>query len=233
MTEHEWQAHPEPVAPPLPGQEPHFPGGEPAGGPEARLVAWFADEAAAWSCVRDLESRGVTVRLETTTGQSGSAPGSRRPEADSGAGTTPAAEAPAYGSAALAERGMGPGAVLGATVGATAGFLAAQYLVPPVGSASAAGTMLTTLAGAGLGSFFGGLLDQGAAGGDRRGAGGRERPRVRLEARVPPVQVNAVLDLVSARGAEEVKLRPPGAAGGGPGEGSGRSAGPAEAGPDS
>lgn len=187
MTEQEWQEQPHPAEP-----APGFPDERPLPWPEERshtVVAWFAEEGDARACFRGLKARAVEVTLAAEPHAAEAAP----PDAE----------------AALPERGMGRGVVLGASVGATAGFLAATYLVPPLGAASATGTMLTTLAGAGLGTFFGNLADQGLAA-DRRGAdpaGGERRARFRVEARVGQRQVNEVLALVSAWGPQEVRLQ--------------------------
>lgn len=69
--------------------------------------------------------------------------------------------------------GLGNGMAVGATLGATAGLLAATYMLSPVGTAVTAGPMLSTLAGAGIGSFLGGLADEPAneTGGQERAAG--------------------------------------------------------------
>jgi len=105
---------------------------------QATVVSVFADADVARACFRNLQAREVQVSLEVDE------------EAE------PAVEEQ------LRERAMGRGVVLGATVGATVGFVAATYLVPP-GAVTATGTMLTTLAGAALGSFVGSLVDRESA----------------------------------------------------------------------
>ncbi|BAD40781.1 hypothetical protein [Symbiobacterium thermophilum] len=227
MTEQEWQQHPEREVPALPGQEPHFPGGDPGGRPQGIhpgrsegqaalssgdsvpvLVAWFADASSARACLRALELRGVGVTLAEEA-----------PPGHTGPVAIHASPSVGEKDPVMTERGMGRGAVLGATVGATAGFLAATYLVPPLGAASATGAMLTTLAGAGLGSFFGNLADQArddsgnpaGQGGDAAAAQESATLRFRLEVSARPTQVDEVMALVSAWDPEEMRLLPTGA----------------------
>jgi len=144
---------------------------------QATVVAVFADADAARACFRNLQARELQVSLA----------------AEDAADEEPVAEVQ------LRERGMGRGVVLGATVGATAGFLAGTYLVPP-GAGTATGTMLTTLAGAGLGSFIGSLADREdgdpSSAAPRSGSGVRVRAW-RLEATVHRKHVDEVIDLVA------------------------------------
>lgn len=177
---------------------------------QATIVAVFTDAEAARACFRNLRAREVQVSLEA---------------ADAG-------EEEAVVEEQLRERAMGRGVVLGATVGATAGFLAGTYLVPP-GAVTATGTMLTTLAGAGLGSFIGSLADRGAwaegktvtrsgaegpwsaagrgpAGGPgsaapRAGSGGQQSTW-RLAATVDRAQVDEVMDLITPWNPEELRV---------------------------
>ncbi|WP_374711277.1 hypothetical protein [Symbiobacterium terraclitae] len=100
--------------------------------------------------------------------------------------------------------------VRGATVGATVGFLAGTYLVPP-GAATATGTMVTTLAGAGLGSFVGSMVDrdvrpagrmgatgaEGSASGAARSGTGPGAGAWRLSATVDRAEVDEVMDLIA------------------------------------
>jgi len=58
---------------------------------------------------------------------------------------------------------LGSGVAVGASIGATAGLLAATYFIPGLGSLVATGSLVSTLAGAGLGSFLGGLVEYVAA----------------------------------------------------------------------
>lgn len=180
--------------------------------PRDFVVAWFADEGAARGCARSLTARGVEVAL---TGLAG-APDDDAHGRDAGDAGSPQ------------ERGMGSGAVVGATVGATAGLLAASYLVPPAGGSMATGAMLTTLAGAGLGSFLGGLADQAPepAGSDGGPTAAPGRAEVRLEARVEAARADEVLAVIAAWGPREVRRVPAGGAAPGAGD---EAAGGAEA----
>jgi len=154
-------------------------------GPEAArrvsIVALFGDAAPARACLHNLQARGVEAALEGVAGAE---------ESDSA---------------------MGRGVVLGATVGATAGFLAGTYLLPP-GAVTATGSMLATLAGAGLGSFFGNLADLGTAAHDE----GQEpsdhaheamaEEGWRLTVQVRPEEAEDVLALIAAWGPRTVRV---------------------------
>lgn len=114
------------------------------------LLAGFTDPSQAQACAADLETHGVpaAVLLPRADGQESPAPDE----------TTPT------------ESALGGGVAMGATLGATAGLLAASYLVPGVGELVGSASLVTTLAGAGIGSFLGGLYTQGADGNREGGA---------------------------------------------------------------
>lgn len=122
------------------------------------LVAVFEDLSKAQACQQDLERRGLEVGL---LGRRGDGP-------EQGLRPGNVITGPGYGLAAPnqsppRDRPMGAGVAVGATIGATAGFLAATYLLPPFGAAFATTSLVSTLAGAGLGSFVGGLTEYGVA----------------------------------------------------------------------
>ncbi|MFZ5826944.1 MAG: hypothetical protein ACOY94_21840 [Bacillota bacterium] len=120
------------------------------------LVAVFEDIEGAHHCARDLERRGIEVGIVTRRGD-GPEQGIRPGNVITG---------PGYGLSAENEsppkdRPMGAGVAVGATLGATSGLFAATYLFPPIGTIFATGSLVTTLIGAGLGSFVGGLFEYG------------------------------------------------------------------------
>ena len=175
------------------GQEPPYPlsaEAVPAG--EVGVVAVFADERAALGCAQALEDRGVSVIWEPLGAEAGEPHAKEASDQVSG-----------RASDQTKDRPMGGPVVLGATIGATVGFLAASYLVPTVGAAFATGSLLTTLAGAGLGTFFGSMAQIGAA-----GAGGRtQQSRVRLTVRARPEEADAVRQLIQRWNPLEVRER--------------------------
>ncbi|MFZ5817450.1 MAG: hypothetical protein ACOY93_19470 [Bacillota bacterium] len=130
----------------------------PVDGEEGRvtLVAVFENIDHASTCARKLEERGMEVGIVTRRGdgpEQGTRPGNVITGDDYGLsadGHSPPADPP-----------MGPGVTVGATIGATAGLFAATYLAAPTGAAFATGSLLSTLAGAGIGSFLGGLFEYG------------------------------------------------------------------------
>lgn len=187
MSEQEWLHQPGEGLDPT-AQAPAFGLGPVLDADRATIVAVFADAEAARACFQNLQAREVQVALEA---------------ADAAWEETPV-------EAHLRERAMGRGVVLGATVGATVGFLAGTYLVPP-GAATATGTMVTTLAGAGLGSFVGSMVDrdvrpagrmgatgaEGSASGAARSGTGPGAGAWRLSATVDRAEVDEVMDLIA------------------------------------
>lgn len=128
---------------------------------EITYVAVFEDVTGAKSCADDLERRnlGVEVGMVSRRGD-GPEQGLRPGNVVTG---------PGYG---LSQEGhdqeaggnrLGSGVAVGATIGATAGLLAATYVIPGLGTLVATGSLISTLAGAGLGSFLGGMAEYVAA----------------------------------------------------------------------
>lgn len=124
---------------------------------EVTLSAVFENAEAAEACAHDLEHRGIAVGMLSRRGD-GPEQGTRPGNVITGPGYGLSAE----GESPPKDRPMGAGVSVGATIGATAGLLAATYFVPPIGAVFATGSLLTTLAGAGLGTFLGGLFEYGA-----------------------------------------------------------------------
>lgn len=125
------------------------------------LVAVFEDITGAKACADDLDRRfpgAVEIGLVSRRGdgpEQGPQPGN-------------VITGPGYGLSAEDESPpkdpeMGSGVTIGATLGATAGLLAATYVIPPFGVLVATGSLISTLAGAGIGSFLGGLFEFGAS----------------------------------------------------------------------
>ncbi len=124
-------------------------------------VAVFEDITGAQACAEDLERRmpGVEVALVSRRGD-GPEQGTRPGNVITGDGYGLSAEQ----QSPPADPGMGSGVAVGATVGATAGLLAATYFIPQFGTTLVGtGSLVSTLAGAGLGSFLGGLVELGAS----------------------------------------------------------------------
>lgn len=128
------------------------------------LVAVFEDITGARSCADDLERRGIEVET-TLLPRRGDGP-------EQGLRPGNVITGPGYGLSAPEDQSppknpeMGAGVAVGATIGATAGLLAATYIIPQfgttlVGTVTATGTMVSTLAGAGIGAFLGGLVQYG------------------------------------------------------------------------
>lgn len=118
------------------------------------LVAVFEDLEGAQRCAHDLEQRGYEIGIVTRRGD-GPEQGIRPGNVITG---------PGYGLSAPdqsppKDRPMGAPVAVGATLGATAGLFWATYFVPPLGTLFATGSLVTTLIGAGLGSFVGGLFE--------------------------------------------------------------------------
>ncbi len=121
------------------------------------LVAVFQNIEQASAAASDLQRRGIEVGMVARRGD-GPEQGLRPGNVITG---------PEYGLSAEnqsppKDRPMGAGVSVGATLGATAGLLFATYIFPPFGAAVATGSLVSTLAGAGVGSFLGGLFEYGA-----------------------------------------------------------------------
>jgi hypothetical protein len=124
------------------------------------FVAVFENITGAEACADDLKRRNLAVEVGMVARRGdGPEQGLRPGNVITGEG---------YGHAAGNESppkdpGMGGGVAVGATIGATAGLLAATYVIPPFGALVATGSLVSTLAGAGIGSFLGGLTEYGFA----------------------------------------------------------------------
>lgn len=134
----------------------HFerPGESPEPG-DLRLVAVFEDVTGADSCASDLRHRGLAreVLLLPRRGD-GPEQGLRPGNVITG---------PGYGLSAKGESPprnkdrLGTGVAVGASIGATIGLLTATQVFPGL----MGGTLVTTLTGAGIGTFLGGLTEYG------------------------------------------------------------------------
>jgi hypothetical protein len=101
----------------------------------ALLVAIFADADAADDCAKDLRRQGLEVAVRMLN------PG------------TAAQEAGAQAGQQVPPRRLGGRVALGATLGATAGLLASTFVIPEAGTGVP--EILTTILGAGVGSYLG------------------------------------------------------------------------------
>jgi hypothetical protein len=176
--------HQEPQGDPPDGRsaEPHAPIGEhPALGPvtqddptpsgfdtyptaseegDLTFVAVFEDMTGAEGCANDLERRALALEV-AMLGRRGDGP-------EQGIRPGNVITGPGYGLSAPDQSpprdpGMGSGVAVGATIGATVGLLATYYVIPGFGPLVATGGLISTLAGAGLGAFFGGLTEYGTS----------------------------------------------------------------------
>lgn len=123
------------------------------------LIAVYENAEAAGQAVRAVQERGL-AREVTVLGRRQDGPEQ---------GTNPVITGPGYGQSAPemsppeGEPGLGRGAAVGATLGGTLGMLASTYVVPGVGPLTQAAPLVSTLVGAGVGSFLGALIQSGAA----------------------------------------------------------------------
>lgn len=122
------------------------------------LVAVFENMEKASAAANDLQRRGIEVGMVSRRGD-GPEQGLRPGNVITGPGYGLSAE----NHSPPKDRPMGAGVSVGATLGATAGLLFATYIFPPFGGALATGSLISTLTGAGVGSFLGGLFEYGAA----------------------------------------------------------------------
>jgi len=123
-------------------------------------VAVFEDITPARSCVDDLERRGWPLEV-TVLERRGDGP-------EQGMRPGNIITGPGYGLSAENQSpprnpGMGAGVTVGATIGATVGWLATNYVLPGFPPLVATGGLISTLAGAGLGAFLGGLTEYGTS----------------------------------------------------------------------
>lgn len=151
--EHEIQG---PVTQDDPMPSGHFdqPGGPPAPG-ELRLVAVFEDVTGADSCASDLRGRGLSLEVVLLP-RRGDGP-------EQGLRPGNVITGPGYGLSAEGQSPprngdrLGTGVAVGASIGATIGLLTATQVFPGLMGS----TMVTTLTGAGIGTFLGGLTEYG------------------------------------------------------------------------
>jgi hypothetical protein len=124
------------------------------------FVAVFEDMTGAQSCANDLERRGWDVGV-TVLQRRGDGPeqGTRPGNIITGRGYGLSAE----NQSPPRNIPMGSGVVVGATLGATVGWLAANYVIPGFAPLVATGGMISTLVGGGLGAFLGGLSQYSVA----------------------------------------------------------------------
>jgi hypothetical protein len=170
------------------------------------IIAVFEDITGAQSCADDLRERtGVEVALVSRRGDG--------PEQ----GLTPGniVTGPGYGLSAEDQSpprdpGMGSGVAVGATLGATAGLLAATHVVMPL-AGMPAGSLISTLAGAGIGSFLGALAEYGASEQEDDDAtlyaGQVRRGGVILLARASRADADKVRRLISIWGPLEIRVQ--------------------------
>jgi hypothetical protein len=123
------------------------------------FVAVFEDVTPAHSCAEDLERKRLGLEV-TVVSRRGDGP-------EQGMRPGNVITGPGYGLSAPDQSpprdpGMGSGVAVGATLGATAGLLATYY-VPGVAPIVATGGLISTLVGAGLGAFLGGLTEYGTS----------------------------------------------------------------------
>lgn len=124
------------------------------------LVAVFVNMEQAQVCADDLEKRGLTLEVGLL-GRRGDGP-------EQGLRPGNVITGPGYGLSAADQSppkdpGMGAGVAVGATIGATVGLLAATYVIPYFGTPLVGtGSLVSTLAGAAIGSFVGGMAEYGA-----------------------------------------------------------------------
>ncbi|HEY3368215.1 MAG TPA: hypothetical protein VGK74_24450 [Symbiobacteriaceae bacterium] len=174
-------------------------------GDDLTLVAVFEDITGAQSCANDLQRRGVEVAML-----------SRRSDGpEQGIQPGNVVTGPGYGLSAEdqsppRDAKMGSGVAVGASIGATVGLLAATWSIPPWGPLIATGSLVTTLAGAGIGSFLGGLSEYaGTEKGDDATmyAGQVRRGGVLLLARVRQDQADEVRRLIGIWNPLEVRVQ--------------------------
>lgn len=125
---------------------------------EITFVAVFEDITGARSCSDNLARRGPGIETALVSRRGDGPEQGLRP---GNVITGPGYGASAHDEAAppADENQLGNGVAVGATIGATAGLLAATYVIPPFGTLVATGALVATLAGAGLGSFLGGTFE--------------------------------------------------------------------------
>ncbi len=121
------------------------------------VVAVFENADAADQAVRALRARDLAKDVTVL---------SRRQDGPE-QGINPVITGPGYGQTASEEAPpgdddpLGTGVAVGATVGGTLGMLAATYVVPGAGPLTSAAPVVSTVVGAGLGSWLGALFETG------------------------------------------------------------------------
>ncbi|MDF2631221.1 MAG: hypothetical protein K0R39_5052 [Symbiobacteriaceae bacterium] len=123
-------------------------------GGDLTYVAVFEDLTGARSCADDLERRGWDLEITLLPRrEDGPEQGTRPGNVITGRGYGLSAE----NQSPPRNIPMGSGVVVGATLGATVGWLTANYVLPGFAPLVATGGLIATLTGAGVGAFLGGL----------------------------------------------------------------------------
>lgn len=166
------------------------------------LVAVYEDISGADSARDELARNGFDVQA---VGRRGDGPEQ---------GTKPIITGPGYGLSAPDEsppqgdNRLGSGVAVGATLGGTVGLLAATWFIPPVGTWVQTAPLISTLAGAGLGSMLGGMVEFGTS--EQQGtnyAGQARRGGVMLVTRVPLMDADEARQILNRWGALEIRVQ--------------------------
>lgn len=165
------------------------------------LLAVYEDLTGADSARDELQRQGFAVQAVARRGDG--------PEQ----GTPPVVTGPGYGLSARDENPpagqerLGAGVAVGATVGGTLGLLASTYVFPMAGPMVATGPLISTLAGAGLGSMLGGMIEYGATDKDSTVYAGQvRRGGVILLARVHQQDADEARAVLNRWGALEIRV---------------------------
>lgn len=150
----------------------------------------------------ELEAKGFAVQIVARRGDG--------PEQ----GTPPVITGEEYGLSAeegnkppTDETEMGAGTAVGATIGGTAGLLAAYWLIPSPGALAGLPPLITTLAGAGIGSMLGGIIEYGSAESDATlFAGQARRGGVILLVRTPKQRADEARAALNRWGALDIRV---------------------------
>ncbi len=124
------------------------------------FVAVFEDATGAGSCADDLERQGLALEI-TMVDRRGDGP-------EQGMRPGNVITGPGYGLSAEDQspprnRRLGSGVAVGASIGATMGLLATYYVIPGAAPIVATGGLISTLVGAGIGAFLGGMTEYGTS----------------------------------------------------------------------
>lgn len=166
------------------------------------LIAVYEDITGADSAQSELASHGFAVQA---VGRRGDGPEQ---------GTPPIVTGPGYGLSAQDqtppqdEKRLGSGVAVGATVGGTIGLLAATWFIPPQGTWVQTAPLISTLAGAGLGSMLGGMVEFGTT--EQQStlyAGQARRGGVIVLARVHKQDADEARQILDRWGALEIRVQ--------------------------